>query len=403
MPALAPLAASRDDRNKQMSLSPDARQPAPHSHSLAFDANPAYKAYLDTAFALGILSTDVDVCNLLSRYYLNLGAPTDEAANQPGACQLYITPWNTIARFCMFGLLREQRPPFEIGQASPAAIVEWAVHMLSLGGYVYATVNDCFIPGTRAHAAREAYNHPCLITACDAAAQTFAVSTYLANGSYGSTRVRYADWSRAFTERGDPRSMSEIHFYEPVLHGILRANAPFGLQAFDPLATASVLVNYVECRLDKYALCEQEVYGLDAVRAFMQRLVVAIRSGEEPDLRGTRTLMEHRRILVSVFEHAREQLHLTGLERVERAFKALESWAGSLHSLAFDHQQTRGVGRSRAGASRLLKHIGDIDRMLRMDKRAALDFIDALVPLGLGDATARAGRSDLGRMWLPIA
>lgn len=382
-----------------MPLSPDTRQPAPHSHSLTFDANPAYKAYLDTAFALGILATDLDVRNLLSRYYLNLGAPTDQAAHQPGACQLYITPWNTIARFCTFGLLRERLPPFDIGQASRAAIVEWAVHMLSRGIYVYATVNDCFIPGTRAHAAREAYNHPCLVTACDRAAQTFTVSTYLADGTYGSTLVSYAALSRAFTERGDPRRMSDLHFYEPVLHGIVRADTPFGLQVFDPLATASAMVNYVECRLDKYATCEQEVYGLNAVAAFVQRLALAIRAGDELDLRGTRTLMEHRRILVSVLDYAREQLQLADLERIERAFKALESWAATLHSLAFDHQQTRGAARGRGGEARLLKHIGEIGRMVRMDKRASLDFIDALIPLDLRDVVARAGRSDPGRIW----
>lgn len=358
-----------------------------NSHSLPFDKNPPYKAYLETAFALGIVAAGLDVRNLLSLYYLNLAAPSTAAAQMPGACQLFIMPWNTLQRFRAYGYLREIRPAFDLRHEDPQVMVEWVINTLADGGYVYATVNEYFIPGTRAHAAREPYTHPCLITACDAAQETFTAYSYLSDGTYGSTLVPYAVWAHAFTQRGDRSRMPDAHFHEPVLYGIAQSKTPFSLEVFDRLATARALANYVNCRFDKYETCEQEVYGTDAVGAFLERMAAAAGAGNALDLRGTRTLMEHRRIMTMTLEHAQGQSAMQRSDRIERAFKALETWASALHSLAYDYERKRASARGRCKDQRLLRHMRDADRMLRMDKRVTTELIGALEPrCGLASA-----------------
>jgi len=350
------------------------------SYSLPFDKNPPYKAYLETAFALGILGAGLDVRNVLSLYYLNLAAPAPAAAEAPGACQLFIMPWNTLQRFCTYGYLRALRPTPDLRGEDPDSIVEWVIGTLARGAYVYATVNEFFIPGTRSNANREPYTHPCLITACREAEQAFTVHTYLFDGTFGSTAVSYSQWAQAFTQRGDRSRMSDTHFYEPVLYGVARARTPFGLEMFDRLAVAKSLANYVNCRFDKYEGCEQEVYGTNAVEMFLERTVAAAGEGNAVDLRATRTLMEHRRIMMLTLEHAQAQAAIKDRERIERAFRALESWARMLHLLAYTYESKRSVARGRLRERQFVRHLRDAGRMLRMDKRASTDFISALEP-----------------------
>jgi len=349
------------------------------SHALRFERNPPYKAYLETAFALGIWGADLDLRNLLSRYYVNLAAPVATAATLPGACQLFIMPWNTLQRFCEGGYLSATLPGFDLRRTDPQEAIAWVIGALEAGAYVYATVNEFFLPGTRAHAAGVHYTHPSLITACDGDAQTFSACTYLADGTYGSTSVSYTGWAQAFTQRGDRDRMPDAHFHDPVLKGITRSRTPYSLEVFDRLAVANAVANYVHCRFEKYERYDREIYGVDAARVFLERIAAAAGAGEAIDLRGTRTLMEHRAILVLVLEHAQRELALRETARIERALSALATWTRTLHSLAYDYERERAAAGG--PAHRLLRHLRDADRMSRLDRRSAMDLVGALEPM----------------------
>lgn len=333
------------------------------SRFLPFDENPIYKTYLDTIYALGITNARFDMRSALSVSYVNLAA-TPPALMLPGACPLYIVPWNTIDRFTALGYLQKQEPGFDLMVTSHKSILEWIVDRICDDNYVYATVNEQHLPGTLPHAKGVPFTHPCLLTACDGSRGCFTAYTYRVDGTFGAITPSFTETALALTERGDKTQMRDTYFFEPVLCSVGQ-NQAFASYSFDQQAVRKVLREYISCQPSNNELSGGEFYGSSAVTHVLGQVAESVNRSLPIDLRGTRVLMEQRNIMTGNIEYISENVHVPELRTLRKAYQEVANWAKSLHLLSYDRLLRR---RKALGNDQIIsKHLSAAQKMMRLD------------------------------------
>ncbi|BDU21600.1 hypothetical protein [Dyella sp. GSA-30] len=345
------------------------------SRSLPFNEDVPYKTYLETAYALGIVSTRFDVRNLLCTSYVNLAA-TPPQLMRPGACPLYILPWNTIRRFSVLGYFQTSKPDFELKTVSCQSLIEWIIEALCGGCYVYATVNERFVPETSSHAKGVDYTHPCLLTACDSERRLLKGYTYRADGSFGAISLPFADMAAGFLLRGDRDKMLDSHFFEPALFKIALRNDSAPMGNFDARPIAEALQDYALCQAPRAWKGGEDIYGLAAVQHVVADVSESVRLSRAVDLRATRALMEHREIMRGNIRYIGDNVYVHGLSKMQSAYQAVATWAKNLHLLCYDHSLSRwNLADDR---ERLSQHFAEAERMSALERDTVASLIESL-------------------------
>jgi hypothetical protein len=120
----------------------------------------------------------------------------------------------------------------------------------------------------------------------------------------------------------------------------------------------------------------EEYYGVAAVEYFVGEVNTVVQRAEVVDLRGTRTLMEHREIMVQNIRYIDGCVGLAESTRLLAAYTEVAGWAKKLHLLCCE-RNARGGPQSQKDRD-LARHLATSADMISLDKQVIGALVEAL-------------------------
>lgn len=343
--------------------------------SLPFNGNPSYKAYLDTTFALGIVSAHYDMRYQLCVSYVNLAA-TPATLMTAGACPLYILPWNTIDLFTWLGYTVQHEHKLELAAASHQFVIDWLIEAISSDNYVYLTVNEKHLPGTWPHARQISSTHPSLLIGFDKKHGRFLAYAYRSDGSFGLISPSFSDLVAALVDRGDKNNMMDTYFYDTKILTI-KKNESFTPEPFNKHEICKAWYEYIDSQAPGRQVGKGEYFGLSAISYFLTNLYESKSLSQSIDLRGTRALMEHRNIVASSIEYIATKIEIPDITNLRKSYQEVSKWAQSLHLLCYQNM-VRMNERSQEKDELLTRHLSSFNRIQDLDRQAMISVAERL-------------------------
>jgi hypothetical protein len=362
--------------------------------TLPLDRDPPYRTYLSVgAHPLGILGAVSDLRPLLASDYINLACRKDP--EEQGFLGTAIVPRRTISDFIAGGYCEsfetEAKPAF-----TPSSIrhtVAWLVERIAQSYYVFAHVNEYYIPGKRAHLRGDG-PHDALIVGCDTGGRVFRIATYFANGQYTVANLSFERLVMAITLLGNRALVGDSICCVPVLLAV-RPTKALRL-SFDRSAACKNLTDYLFSRApvermaisddpryagDWSAACgyptESYSYGMNAVATLAEHLRNFSQNGRRIDMRDTRALWEQKKILHSNMRIWSREPRPSHIRDLVASYAKVVTWAQRLHLLAFAYnteQQREGRG--------LLLHLESADSVQQAERKVLEVVLEALIKTG---------------------
>lgn len=310
---------------------------------LPFTYESAYRTYLSTAYALGIVSARGPVDYLLATRYCNL-ASTPEALIliDRGACPLYIAPWNVAETFAGLGYFEIEEYRFARNARSLSAIVDCIRGSIRQGKYVLCSVNEVYVPETQRYLDRMPRMHVCLLTGWRGPSREVDIFTYRYDGSFGQIVVPLEAISRALMLTVSEGAEENQTRREVVLKQI---DCKDGTWQGDPSSNLQIqgsLASYLKSH-DCYGNGKLGIkYGVQALDYYLSSMRHAVQRGGLIDLRGTRVIMEHKAIVHGVLRYLGDRTSRGVFYELHRDYSKVAAWGRKLHLLSFSRAASEG-------------------------------------------------------------
>lgn len=342
---------------------------------LDFDVSPIYQTYLTPTYPLSIFGAHGDTRAILATYYINFCLPKGKVVgtSRDGAA---ISPWISAKDFSRLGYFRCREWRFGDSLRADPAVIPWITTSLIDGWYPYAHVDEYYIPGTSPYKKR-GFRHPALVVGWSGRSKIFNIITYLSNGSYGETAVHCNDLALAIYSSGgwDKSGGADglsLYCVKPEA-----VKNPFNI--YTSMAHIS---NYISSRenceidgIEKSPAAENTnaqyqaihkgndlLYGLDAFNAFGSYILRVMDANLPIDLRDTRALWEHKKIIFLNLLFWAE--YAGNIESSIRSnYDVVVKWAHVLHLLSFDYNLSY-----HKNTTALRQHIGKLTAIVEIER-----------------------------------
>ena len=349
---------------------------APARVVLPLDIDPPFKTYqCFGAHPLGIVGAATDISPLLASHYINLSCNSTLA---DGTIGVTIVPRRTVGHFVAAG----QCELLDVGDESlfkfshSHRLVRLLIDRIQEGWYVLLHVNEYYFPNHQAYMEEDCL-HDCLAFGFDTTRACFRVAMYLKSGQYGATEVSFADMCKALTLHGSNLLLGGAICYRPLALFVKpRINVQFRL---DTVAARCHLADYLTSNPPDVVLYARDKlkyagdwemtfgyptktrrYGLQAFADIVCHISNLIASGSQVEMRATRALWEHKRIMHSnIAMWTREA---AGADGNVRLYAEVVKWARELHFMCFVYN------RSGDGIARLKAHFDRFVSVIEAEK-----------------------------------
>lgn len=223
-------------------------------------------------------------------------------------------------------------------------MLELIQFMLRNRHYVTGRYNERYIPGKSAYLQWD-YMHDFILYGFDNGRQVFFSVGYMGDGRCRPFEINYEDLYQSIMHGLWGKYQFDFMLYNPEAHFDLK-----------PERIALELSDYIHSTSNRPLDWAKRTYGMDSVR-MLQQLFLREAEGETGpsiDLRFTRSLMEHKYMLLFCMEHLKEQGILKDIDLT--LLKDNYNKACLIHNLGI---KTNITGR-RDGCKRMVAMIGEI-------------------------------------------
>jgi hypothetical protein len=303
---------------------------------LPFTSESAYRTYLSTAYALGIVSARGPIDYLLATRYCNLGS-TPEAVTliDRGACPLFIAPWNVAETFAGLGYFEIEEFRFARNARSLTAIIDCIRESIGHGRYVLCSVNEIYVPETQPYLSRVPRTHLCLLTGWRGPSREVDIYTYRGDGSFGHIVAPLEAISRALMLTVAEGAEENQSCGEVVLKQVDCKDGTWQGEPSSNLQIQGALASYIQCD-DRYGDGKPGTkYGVQALDYYLGLVRHAVQRGGSIDLRGTRVIMEHKAIVHGVLRFLRDRTRRGIFYELHGDYSKVAAWGRKLHLLSF--------------------------------------------------------------------
>lgn len=322
---------------------------------LPFDIDPPYRTYqCFGAHPLSILGGVADLAPLLASYYINLSClkmPID------GFVFSEVVPRRAIGHFILAGhcelISIRDRTIFEV--SASRRLIQLLIDSIREGCYILLHINKYYVPAHDAYLMEDCL-HDCLVTGFDVGRQTFRGVMYLKTGEYGVTDISFANMALALISRGNRYFLEDSACYTPIAilvrprkglafrfdWNAARKNLGEYLWSWSPDDTLYVRddLEYAgDWAMAMAYPAESKSYGLRAFCAIVCHLKLLMSAGQRVDLRDTRALWEHKKIMHSNLKFWNEQLSSSSIEPSIQLYGEVVHWVRDLHFMCFAHNE----------------------------------------------------------------
>ena len=359
--------------------------------TLPLNQDPPYKTYHSFgAHPLGILGAVSDLTPLLASDYINLSCLKDP--EEDGLLCTTIVPRRTIRDFIARGYCEcfeaEGKPSFT--PSNIGNIVSWLVERIREKYYVFAHVNEYYIPGMSAHLKTD-FAHDALIVGCDTSRRVFKVAAYFADGRYTVANLSFEHLVMAITLLGNRSLVGDSICSVPMLLAV-RPREPLRL-SFDRRAACTNLADYVLSRPPDESITISDDptyagdwsaargypigshrYGSSAFAAIAEHVRDFSEKKRRIDMRDTRALWEQKKILHANVRVWSVEARLPQASDFVESYAEMVNWAQRLHLLVFAYNI-----RGRKGGSDLKLHLEKADYMQQAERRVLEPILEALI------------------------
>lgn len=315
---------------------------------------PAFSAYLTPAYALSLLMVRADVSPLLAGAYVSLYFPLQKLKGR-SVRSASMLDHLALTDFEAFGLATFQEHADLLRPGEETRILATISSSLARGSYVYAHVNEFYLPGLPTHARRDA-RHPLLVTGWDNATQTYTAVTYV-GGVYRRFSVAPAPLVRSIISRGSFFPASPLYYATAprltaitLVSGIvfsadaalLRAQLERYLSSLP--AAPDCLARITGRRHGLLPLPPRPYpchYGLRTYDSYAEYLSEIVARRTIPDMRTTRVLVEHKQLMLARLQYMERAGVLDPALQLSDAYRPLVGGARALHLATLAWRNTR--------------------------------------------------------------
>lgn len=325
-------------------LAPPPRIEQARAAHLRFDAEAALRSLLYSGFPSGIVAAHDALQGPVLHYYLQLFFPAKKLTHDGAETMMRFLPSAEFKQYIALGYFRAAEwPRAELLRLPRAAIRQRLSSALQRGRYLQVYVDQFFIPGSPCFLRRH-HRHAILLLGCDARAHQFTQLSYRASGEYHAAALPFPllvesmDLDRhGIAKAGQLEAVLELAPPETVPDEIdvplLKAQVAAYLAGTDNRAdyarkTGRFLVRRTA---GVHFGDEPGAFGA-AVYPMLRAYFTSRKPGQNPDLRVSRLLEEHKQVLARVFRHP---VLRREFPRLADEFAALAAKAKALHLAAF--------------------------------------------------------------------
>jgi hypothetical protein len=341
---------------------PMERNYATHTRSPASVENPyeldvPYRALLTWSYPLGILAAHGDINAVIANYYGSLFFPKAKINGAKDVMIPRILPAYTLDTFSALGYLESEIYDLMLEDISPGRVIDFVIESVAQGWYISTNANKYYIPGP-AHRWYD-FRHPILVTGFNGTERSFTIITYTSNGEYGRVCVAQHLLGRALISRATFERMIRTDYRNTVRRLRLFRPRKVPLAVVDCKSIAEQMKNYLAAipppfgvlnpiqGIDEFDhpahFTERCLFGIATYEGFRGYFDYIHRSPKHFDARVTRTLVEHKKMMLSRIELLERSGFVDQKLQLSARFRPIAHWAQAIH-LGFV-ARWRGVSR----------------------------------------------------------
>lgn len=343
----------------------------------AFDAKPIYRTFNTTSYVLSVAAQYVDIKPILASYYINLHANRGPA----GPPLARISPVIVPERFAAIGHFDCEVHTQSIANQPPLELRKWIATSIHEGWYIRTHINEYYVPGSRYYNIADR-GHVCLILGCDTRNDSATVCRYTKARAYQVSDVPLASLIMAIKYNKQPKVfyLRSAQWGEMIERFRPRADARALFSAGDSILS---IKGYLQSSLDggiyqpwKVSRIPEciwreirgnsigRVFGITAMRRCLSYIESRSSSLKPIDLRVSRLLWEHKKIIYSNLCYLYSLLdasHHKNSLRNSADYKRVTAWALLLHLSCV------GFNRDMSKLAGVRKILGESSRMIEIE------------------------------------